>query len=153
MCCILGAAREFQSVVNQVLGGQSSYSTPIYILPRRLIYHFPILKNSPTTNSHLALQSAIARDLNSFDSHFEVCGFRTRLPPCRMFACNPSQTYKPPAKSHLLYFRHLNLHQLYPHMLEPNCMPNAALFIQLSASGWVDVAGSSIFGGLPKILL
>jgi hypothetical protein len=78
MCCILWAARKFQFVVNQVLGSQSSYSTPIYILLHRLVCHFPILKNYSTANSRLVLQSAIARDLNSVDSHFEVCGFRTR---------------------------------------------------------------------------
>jgi hypothetical protein len=38
-----------------------------------------------------------------------------------------------------LYFRHLNLHQLYPHILKPNYMPNTALLMQLSEVPFLPV--------------
>jgi hypothetical protein len=38
------------------------------------------------------------------------------------------------AESHFLYFRHLNLHQLYPHISKPEYMPNTVLLMQLSDS-------------------
>jgi hypothetical protein len=40
---------------------------------------------------------------------------------------------KPSAKPHFLYFRHLNIYQLYYHILKPNYILNTALFMQLSS--------------------
>jgi len=42
-----------------------------------------------------------------------------------------AETYKTSAEPHFLHFRHLNLYQLYPHILKANAMQNTALFTQL----------------------
>jgi hypothetical protein len=58
--------------------------------------------------------------------------FHTRDSP--ILVSPAAEAYKPSDEPHFLYLRHLNLHQLCPHILKPNYMPNTALFMHLSSS-------------------
>jgi hypothetical protein len=54
-----------------------------------------------------------------------------------LLVSSAAEAYKPSAELHFLYFRHLNLYQLYPHILKPNYMPNTVLYMQLSIRQYV----------------